>query len=504
MRRLALALSFFAVFLLAVGVSAAVFTESFTGAPPSPVPFSSSHWEIALHTQEDSEGSVSLAQHGADCSSPGDLGTNVHLTSTFADLAFQCANHMMTHVPGDDGSYSVMYATPDQMLDLSNGSGTIRFDVSTLSTSTRDWIDVWVQPWETQEQRPISAASFTPTNLGNPRNGVHLEMGAGCTGFDSGTGQFHVQTFDGNRNLTACLGPDTWDAGWLKVLTPSAVTRSTIEITFTPGHIKVWMPNNGGLVLVEDNIPALAFTQGIVSFGHHSYSPEKGANPSCDSCGGKANTWHWDEISLSPSIPFTILNTDHRTANYAASPADRTFSWGTPAPANSVLRFTAQSGDGATPATVSFNGGASVNATRMSDSGAFEHPASWLVTVPVGATNALIAMTPYGNHGDIQHPTIFSRTTGAPTPTATPTASPTVTPTASPSPTATPTASPSPTASPTPTPTASPTASPTVTPTPVATPCRVQVRKNGATGSWVYDTAKGSYEGTLILGECRR
>ena len=106
-------------------------------------------------------------------------------------------------------------------------------------------------------------------------------------------------------------------------------------------HLKVWIPpqastNNQSLVWFDGPIPGgLPFDQAVVQFGHHSYNPEKTDGCGVGSTPCEAGTWHWNNISLSPSVPFSMIKAQQRFAN-AASPAV-TFS--SPAPANAYLRF---------------------------------------------------------------------------------------------------------------------------------------------------------------------
>ncbi len=451
---------------MSILVTAAAFTESFTGAPATPLSFKSNHWEVAYGSAWGESltktSQVGAAQHGPNCEAPAEDGSVTHPVSTYADSVFQCKDHIMTTVPGgSDLEYGAIWLTPDQLVDLSGGSATIRFDVSTLSRSSRDWISVDVQGWDTQEQRVLD--DEIPSAQGNPRNTVHIEQGNDSTFFTS-DGTFHVEVFDANRRRVAAIAPS--GKSWTSVLTPSAQTRSTVEVVLSRSHVKVWMPQYN-LVWVDKDIPQVAFTQGVVSFVHHSYGPEKGEDLLTHSSRGRANTFHWDNVSISPSIPITIVHTDHRAAEYDSSAASRTFTLAQPAPANSYLRFAAM----AQSVNVSFDGGPFSAAPRTGLHTAGEHPASYFMPVPQGATRMTFQINPaLGNVGQVQNPTVFSRTGSAPT-TATPTASPTATatPTASATgtvaPTATKTASPTATKSPTPTVTpATPTPTPTVAP----------------------------------------
>ncbi len=247
--------------------AAGAFSDSFDGAPGAPLSFDSAHWEIAAHElwgePLDRVNAVLPAQHGPNCEPPGEDGSVTHPVVRYSDFVYQCRDHIMTV------ANTTVYLTPDHMVDLSAGPAVIRFDVSTVSRSTRDWIDVWVQAWDTQEQAILDDETGAQAN---PRNAVHIEQGAGCCSPRS-DGIFHVEVFNGSRQRVARLEPV--DRYWTTVLKPSAQTRSTVEIVLSRTHIKVWMPQHN-LVWIDQDIPSLGFTEGLVSFGHHSYSPDKG------------------------------------------------------------------------------------------------------------------------------------------------------------------------------------------------------------------------------------
>jgi hypothetical protein len=364
----------------------------------------------------------------------------------------------MTHVPGGSMlEYDSLYMTPNQIADFSNGPVTIRFDVSTLQRSDRDWIDVWVQAWDTQEQRILD--DDVPSALGNPRNAAHIEMGRGP---NWGTeGQFHFESFDSNRsrvNSVPATGPS-----WNTVLTPSAQARSTVEIVLSRTHVKIWMPQHN-LVWVDKDISPLNFTQGVVSYGHHVYGPEKGRDLSTGGQ-GQPNTWHWDNLSISPSIPFTIVKTDHRAASYQQSAAARTFTLAQPAPANSLVRFTAMGRS----VKVSFDGGPAVATTRTGPNDASGGGSnSYIAQVPQGTTRMTFTIDPaFDSYGEVQNPTIFARTSGVPSPTPSPTPA---TATATASSTAAATSTPKVTATATPTAASTPKVTATATVVATATP----------------------------------
>lgn len=454
------------VVAVAVRLLAGSFAETFSGTPAAAVPFTSASWAFSVVSTNSTYGDAlgapdSNAQHGPACQAPGENGTVTHTVNLFADLVYQCADHVMTHL--NDDQYQALEMTPNQLVDLT-GPATVKFDVSTLPRSTRDWIDVWIQDPATQEADPLD--SQAPTAQGNPRNALHIGMVGSQVPVsqDVGNRAFRAEVYDSNRQVTV---REATAPGWMSVLPAlSAQTRRTIQVDFTRAHVKVWMPEFN-LVWVDADIPQLPFTEGVVSFGHHSYSPHKGNDPVAGGGAdtGVATSWHWDNMTISPSIPFEIIHSDHRSAQYNDTTA-RTFTLEKPAPANSVLRFTAH-GDGL---KVHFNGGPAVDAIR---SGAWtgQGSTSYLMPVPIGTTTLTFDVTApvFGFVGAILNPTVFAFNGAVPPPTASPTASPT----------------------------------PTVTPTPVPAPCRAYVRNAKNTG-WVYDISRGSYQGILVAGECRR
>lgn len=471
--------------------TAAVFTATFTGAPAQPAALNPSDFEIIRGTGWTgvAEGplNASSAQHGPNCDAPGEGGTVRHSVTNYNDLVFQCRDHVMTYMAGDA---SLIYMTPNQLLDLSGGTGTVKWDVSTTSLSTRDWIGVWIQNWDTQEQRILDET--IPAHQSNPRNAIQIEQGGGGPGFESGSGLWHIEVYDQNRNLSAlvndgCCGHKVFD-----VTQMSAQARTTFQVDLTPGHIKLWLPAFN-YVLAEGDIPALNWSKGVVTFGHFSYSPDKGANPftgACCSVGdGESNTWHWDNMSVSPSIPFTIVKPDHRSTR-----TGDTFQFSSPAPANALMRFEAWSGDDGV--RVSFDDGPPVAPTMTGLHNFGEHPTSYVVKVPQGVTRARFIVTPSWCCGEVNNPHIFALSaplppTPSPTASASPTPAPSATPTvvsATKTATSTSTAVSTATGTPTKTPTATASPTPPTLPTPASSvaECQAQFRYRDKVGAGVF------------------
>lgn len=434
---------------IVVMASAVSFTATFDGAPPTPVAFVDQSWDVTYsavgHGELGNPPDVSgaIAQHGPDCSPPGVDGSVRHTAPTYADHIFQCANHVMTYPPGVT---SAIRLVPNQALDLTSGEGRVRFDVSTLSLSSRDWLSLFIQDWSVQEQKATDAD--IPSAQGNLRNALHIEQGS-CGSFSSESGTWVIENYDPNRAKQACVPPQSSvDA----VLTRSAQTRTTFEVVINRnGHVKFWLPTLNH-VLAEGDVAPIPWDTGVVTFVHNAYNPEKGTNPLTGGSVGERNTWHWDNISVSPSLPFEIIKTDHRGSRTAATD---TFQFSSPLPAGALVRFEAFSSNEPGSVRVAFDGGVWLDPIKMSAHTKPENAASYTVPGVTGATRITIQVTRNGydsNVVDINNVSAFVLG-GAPSPTPTPpTASPTPVPTATPTPTPTATATPAPTATPTPPP----------------------------------------------------
>jgi hypothetical protein len=341
------------------------------------------------------------AQHGGDCSAPP---ATHHLSGSYADAVFQCKDHIMTAI--NAGGYGAIYLTPNQMADLS-GTATIKFELSTLRMSTRDWVDVWVTPYDDNIALPFDQGDVDLQGV--PRQGVHILMSA----FDGGT-TFRVSTISNfvETEVNGC---------WWCVLepelhyTPTGAQRETFQLTLSRGHVKFEMLQSAtadGVVWADAAIPGLAFNQGVVQFGHHSYNPSK------DSSGVPA-TWHWDNVSIDPAVPFTITRADRRFVDSAAQALN--FSAG--APAGASLRFAAN-GSGI---QVSTDGGNSWSEARIQPAQQnVDRMKNYFTPIPAGTKSVRLRGSATANGPFFaQDLAIWARAGGsspAPTPTATSTA----------------------------------------------------------------------------------
>jgi hypothetical protein len=133
----------------------------------------------------------------------------------------------MTAIRAD--GYGVIVLTPDRLLDWSGGEAVLRFDVSTFRSSSRDWIKVWISPFD--EQLPVPAGEFVPDLNGPPANGVFVEM--------TGNGNLCprvVRAFV----VTPLACDDTRDLA--ERVPASATARATVEVRLSRTRVRVSMP----------------------------------------------------------------------------------------------------------------------------------------------------------------------------------------------------------------------------------------------------------------------
>jgi hypothetical protein len=340
--------------------AAQAFLESFDGAPAIPTPWHPSNWDVTVHSRDVptfSSLQTMHAGHGTDCSGP----PATHDISSYEDAVFLCRDHLMTAIKAE--GYGVIYLTPNAMVDFSAGEAVVRFDISTERTSLRDWIDVWVTPFDENVQLVGDIGAVDLNGL--PRRAVQIRMDEsnGATVFRGDViRNFNAQEVGSNDLLTLP-----------SVLTPSAAVRTTFEMRISRTHLKFGIPALDAW-WVNDTFADLGWSTGVLQIGHHSYNPEK----DCSGC--TANTWHWDNVSISPALPFTILNADRRYAS-AETPAPVTFA--AAAPANAFQRF-AGIGNGL---AVSYDGGSNWQTPRLQSFEQLlgdEHFRSYWTPVPEG------------------------------------------------------------------------------------------------------------------------
>lgn len=450
-----LAAGIFGLLVTAIVTNAAAFIDPFPGQPASPLQFNSNSWDVQVHERDMANlggGAVPTmqAQHGPNCEGPSVTHTVNHAN----DSVFICNDHVMTAINGI--GYGVIYLTPNHLIDWSAGSAVVEWDMSTKRMSVRDWIDITIAPFDQNNPVPLQSELSDGTDLqGGQANALHIGMDNGDNSPRLSVNRNgSVQTFGFGASLESGI-PSSVD---------QSVTRQTFRLTITNTSVRFERMGSStapALVFWTETFAPLSFQKAAVQFGHHSYTPDK------DGQGGVPATWHWDNVSLSPSTPFTILKTDKR---YVEGTSSQTVRWNIPAPPNSFLRFSAIG-------SVRVNG---QTAQPMAYTGHPEHASGYFVPIPTGSVSATIQMGPMDWYEGYPYQAkdfhVWSQNSVG-EPTVVPTATPTPVPTATATPTPEPTVAPTPTV----TPTASPTVAPTATPAPTGT-CRVQWNPPGPTG----------------------
>lgn len=350
----------------------------FTGSPPTPIPFNEDGWDVQVYSRNADTWyfpEAMDAHHGADCAGY----PNVHRVARYEDMVFRCRDHIMTAI--NASGYGAIVLTPDRMVSWASGEGVIRFDLSTLQTSSRDWINVFVSAFDSHMAVP---ATLEAVALNGPaRDGIYFEMlsnGNICPRF--------VRNFI----VTRLECREEWKALSDKIVV-SATLRSTVEIRLTNSRVKVSLPNEG-VVFSDVALPsALPFTEGVVQFGHYSYTPEKECTRPT---GCPPNTWHWDEIHLAPSVPFTIIRADRRFVDGSGG----TVTFNSPAPRGAKMGFFAY---GREP-DLSFDGGATWQAPVQQASVKLADPdRQYFTPIPEGTTKVMLRPArPIAFWGDLQ------------------------------------------------------------------------------------------------------
>jgi hypothetical protein len=302
--------------------STAPFTFNFTGDPKAPQPWNPTTWDVIVHSEDPrtfSQLDSMQAQHGADCSPyPA-----THINNTYEGAVFLCHNHVMTAINAH--GYGEIVLTPDHMVDFSGGDTTISFDLSTMRTSTRDWVDFWITPFDNNLVLPLDERVDLQ---GPPARGIHVRMQQ-----TSVNGTIFAAELIDNFQVTKLpyIGRMTLE----KLITPSAVKRTQFALTISPTHIKFGAPELG-YNWVDTSIGKLAWTRGVVQLSHHSYNPTKHCTPSpVLAC--VPDTWHWSNFYISNAVPFTLLRGDPQVVHGAAG----TVTFPGPAPKSAFVRFAA-------------------------------------------------------------------------------------------------------------------------------------------------------------------
>ncbi|MFV9505883.1 MAG: hypothetical protein AB4911_15125 [Oscillochloridaceae bacterium umkhey_bin13] len=125
--------------------------------------------------------------------------------------------------------YGLIYLTPNHLVDFSQGEAVIRFDMSTLRTSERDWVDIWISPYEDHLQLP--GFEWLPDLQGEPRRSIHISM-------DKTNQHTMFRLFRTDNFSHTSIPGGKLSIGYESFLTPSATRRETFELRISRTSVK--------------------------------------------------------------------------------------------------------------------------------------------------------------------------------------------------------------------------------------------------------------------------
>lgn len=299
------------------------FLATFDAATDAPLGVcGASEWDIVIHSRQASTWyslDPMMAQHGADCAGPP---ATHELHGEHTGAVFLCRDHLMTSLNASE--YGVIYLVPNQLVDLSAGPVVIQFDLSTERMSKRDWVDLWLTPWDQNLALPLEASD--PDLQGPPRNSIQVTTAGGENSPVLRT------TREGRASeYQAAFAVAPLGAGIAGEVNQSAA-RQKFQLTVSANRARferLASPTAAALEFWDEPID-FPFDVAVLQLGHHSYTPTK------DGAGTPA-TWHWDNVSISRAIPFQLIRANERFAD--REHAMVTFE--APAPSDASLRFSA-------------------------------------------------------------------------------------------------------------------------------------------------------------------
>ena len=240
------------------------------------------------------------ADHGVDCAGP-DPNTSPlpqHVTntshtsnSTNPDPGFFiCKNHMMSSM-GDVEAYSVTSFWPRQEFNFDQG-GILEFDVNINDNHSRIWFEVMITP--RSELKVGAAPESLPIDETYPADRIVLQY------FFDNIRKIHIGTGAIDPEGILVEEVDWHDWRYLYPNDPAnddRRIRRTMRITLEQNQI-VWSieKEDGSFDDFAVTVPGgLPFSQGLVVFKTHAYTPEKDGNVD-------AYTFHWDNIRFTGPV----------------------------------------------------------------------------------------------------------------------------------------------------------------------------------------------------------
>jgi hypothetical protein len=243
------------------------FLATFDGAPAAPLAWTQvsgfANWDVTVHRRSTGLTMQGInAHHGPGCEHPPE---NTHANDSYEGAVFQCNNHIMTAV--NDDAYGVIYLTPNQIVDFSNGKeAVVRFDMSTLKTSSRIGSASGFH-----RMRSICSCRWISTWIckGVPHNGILIDLTPELAFVPSITRNGTTVKYQFNAPGV------NWWVGYDDFFVPSAMQRQTFELRLSQTHLKFCMPAYNFCWIDMPIQAPLTWNQGIIQFAHHSYNPTK-------------------------------------------------------------------------------------------------------------------------------------------------------------------------------------------------------------------------------------
>ncbi len=302
------------------------FFEEFTGNPTRPLPWRPTElWDISIHSRDVETWRQMLpmeAHEGTNC----EPYPATHRVREYADTVFQCNGQLLTAIHGS--AYAVAYFSPAVTTRFSaEEPTTIRFDVSTARSSSRDWIDIWLSPYEDNLIYPLQP--WLPDLTGEPRNAIHIRMDGSWN--SRWTGELIT-----NFQSQPLPGTDSAWQGYETFIIPSVTKLETYELQASSNRIRFGLPDYDFWWIDTELQTPLTWNEGIVQFGHHSNDPEGACDQNEPVC--EPNTWRWDNIAVDPADYFTLVPAD---ARYVDATTENRVYFNQVAPSGAFLRFAA-------------------------------------------------------------------------------------------------------------------------------------------------------------------
>ena len=351
------------------------FLETFDGNPSAPLAFDDANWDVGVHTHNYTSPYSVTADFGSDCAAlPA-----THIVSSVDDAAFICDGRLVTALQADSNGQITF--VPNQIVDFSQNEVSITFDVSTDRAVGKDWFELWVMPWD--ENLALAAEDWNAPQ-GLPSDGIHIRL-------NDYENKFVGQTIN-NEAVTPLNGSYNWqpyDCSWSEdtCIDVMADKLTTFELKIKPATTAGEYEISFGMVADGDsskNNPlqtvwyfndtdvVLDWTQAIVQFGHH-------AKDSSD-----ANSWQWDNISISEATEFDIIKGDLRSIDAISDTV--TFDSAAPSGTDTWVRFNA-GGNSMSLTAKDAAGNVLVTKTitpQVESADRDEYVHSYFVSVPVG------------------------------------------------------------------------------------------------------------------------